>query len=102
MTGKKYPNADLTPTLNVHPIDPMCAAALEYAARGWEVFPAPPGEKKSYKSAKHSNGAKWGKTTDREIIVKDFLTNWPKANVAVATGEASGIFVIEADTAEGH
>ncbi len=39
---------------------PMLAAALDYAERGWDVFPAPPGEKKSHKSAQYSNGAKWG------------------------------------------
>ena len=44
------------------------AAALGYAKRGWDVFPAPLGEKKSYKSAQYSNGAKWGKTRDPEQI----------------------------------
>ena len=82
-------------------ISQMCAAALDYAARGWEVFPAPPGKKKSYKAAKHSDGVPWGKTTDPKIIIKDFL-RWPGANVAIVTGVTSGIFVIEADTPEGH
>ena len=76
-------------------------AALEYAAMGWEVFPVPPGTKKSYKSAQYSGGAQWGKTTDPEEIRKDFR-NWPTANVAIVTGATSGIFVVEADTAEGH
>jgi hypothetical protein len=47
--------------LQPHP-HPMLAAALSYAERGWDIFPAPPGKKKSYKSEKYSNGAKWGKT----------------------------------------
>jgi hypothetical protein len=76
------------------------SAALEYAAMGWEVFPAPPGQKKSHKSEEHS-GAKWGKTTDLKEIRRDFR-KWPNANVAIVTGATSGIFVIEADTAEGH
>ena len=75
-------------------------AALEYAAMGWEVFPAPPGQKQSHKSEKHS-GAKWGKTTDPEEIRRDFR-KWPNANVGIATGVASGFFVIECDTIEGH
>jgi hypothetical protein len=75
-------------------------AALEYAAMGWEVFPAPPGWKKSHKSEEHS-GAKWGKTTDPEEIRRDFR-KWPIANVAIVTGATSGIFVLEADTVEGH
>jgi hypothetical protein len=76
-------------------------AALEYAARGWEVFPAPPGEKKSHKSAKHSGGVKWGKTVNPKLIGEDFR-KWPNANVAIVTGVTSGIFVIEADTPKGH
>ncbi|MEK9282738.1 bifunctional DNA primase/polymerase [Bradyrhizobium sp. ISRA442] len=67
---------------------------------GLEVFPAPPGQKKSHKSEKHSR-AKWGKTTDPDEIRNDFR-KWPNANVAIVTGTTSGIFVIEADTAEGH
>ena len=76
------------------------AAALRYAALGWEVFPAPAGQKKSHKSEEHS-GAKWGKTTNPEEIRRDFR-KWPNANVAIVTGATSGIFVVEADTVEGH
>ena len=87
--------------MNMHdPKGLMLSAALQYAAMGWEVFPAPPGEKKSYKAEKFS-GAKWGKSNDPNIIREDFR-KWPKANVAIVTGAASGIFVIEADTLEGH
>jgi hypothetical protein len=46
-------------------------------------------------------GAQWGKTTDPEEIRKDFR-NWPGANVAIVTVATSGIFVVEADTVEGH
>src|SRR5881398_465241 len=78
-----------------------CAvAALKYAAMGWEVFPAPPGQKKSHKSQEHS-GAKWGKTTDPDVIRADFR-KWPNANVAIVTGAESRIFVVEADTVVGH
>src|SRR4051794_4018165 len=76
-------------------------AALDYAARGWHVFPAPPGKKKSYKSAKYSNGRRWGATTDADEIRRDF-ERWPDANVGIATGVDSGIFVVETDTITGH
>ena len=79
-----------------------CAsAALEYARFGWHVFPAPPGTKKSHKSAKHSDGREWGATTDTEEIARDWQ-RWPDANVGVVTGPKSGLLVIEADTEEGH
>jgi putative DNA primase/helicase len=82
-------------------LEPVHAAALSYAERGWDVFPAPPGKKKSHKSAKHSNGAKWGKTRDPEQIRKDFR-RWPEANVGLPTGKANGFWVLEADTLKGH
>ena len=90
-----------TTTWAARPLSACGTAALEYAARGWEVFPAPPGQKKSHKSAKHSGGVKWGKTVNPKIIREDFR-HWPDANVAIVTGTVSGIFVIEADTPKGH
>jgi hypothetical protein len=83
------------------PDDPIVEHALHYAARGWHVFPAPPGEKKSHKSAKHSDGRKWGQTKDADEIRRDFK-KWPDANIGVVCGAVSGIFVVEADTKEGH
>ena len=82
---------------------PMLAARLDYAERGWDSFPAKivGKTKSSYKAAKHSNGAKWGKTRDPEQIRRDWQT-WPDANVGIPTGVENGIFVVETDTPEGH
>jgi AAA domain/Bifunctional DNA primase/polymerase, N-terminal/Primase C terminal 2 (PriCT-2) len=80
----------------------MLEAALFYAKKnGTHVFPAPPGEKKSYKSKKYSQGRNWGATRDPEEIKRDFK-HWPKANLALPTGSENGFFVVEADTLEGH
>jgi hypothetical protein len=77
-------------------------AALHYASeQGWEIFPAPPGEKKSYKSAEYSNGKKWGKTKIADEISSDWA-RWPNANVGLPTGAENGFWVTEADTAAGH
>ena len=79
----------------------IAQAAQAYAARGWHVFPAPMGQKKSHKSAEHSKGRKWGATTDSVEITQDWQT-WPTANVGIVTGPKSGFFVVEADTPTGH
>jgi hypothetical protein len=76
-------------------------AALAYARAGLLVFPAPPGSKMSYKSARYSGGARWGATRDEGQIRTDW-GRWPMANVCIVTGAESGIFVIEVDTLKGH
>jgi Bifunctional DNA primase/polymerase, N-terminal len=77
------------------------AAALAYAAHGWAVFPVPPGTKRSYKSAEHSDGRAWGMTRNAEEIRRDF-TLWPDAGIGIPTGAVNGIIVVETDTVEGH
>jgi putative DNA primase/helicase len=76
-------------------------AAQEYAARGWHVFPVPPGTKESHKSAKYSGSRAWGATTRPDEIARDWA-RWPEANVGIVCGPKSGVLVIEADTADGH
>jgi hypothetical protein len=78
------------------------AAALSYVSNhGWYIFPAPPGEKKSYKSAEHSGGRPWGMTNDPEEIRQDFA-RWPDAGIGIPTGPVNNIWVTEADTPKGH
>jgi hypothetical protein len=79
----------------------LLAAALDYARSGLLVFPAPRGTKMSYKSARWSGGRRWGATRDEAEIRHDW-TRWPQANVGIATGAESGIFVVELDTPAGH
>jgi hypothetical protein len=79
----------------------MVAAALASAERGWHVFPAPPGQKKSHKGAKFSGGRKWGATRDPDEIQRDWR-RWPNACIGITTGRNSGFFVVELDTPAGH
>jgi RecA-family ATPase len=88
-------------TETADPQQRMAAHALDYAARGWHVFPAPPGERKSYKSEKYSDGRKWGATTEPEQIEHDFR-RWPDANIGIVTGPKSDIWVVDVDTKDGH
>ena len=79
----------------------ILAAALAYAKHGWSVFPVTAAAKKSHKSAEHTNGRKWGATSDLTEIRRDF-TRWPGARIGIVTGATSGIVVIDVDTLEGH
>jgi Bifunctional DNA primase/polymerase, N-terminal/Primase C terminal 2 (PriCT-2) len=76
-------------------------AALHYAECGLLVFPVPPGSKRSYKSAQYCGGRRWGATRDPDEIEWDW-SRWPYANVGIATGDDSGVFVVEIDTLAGH
>lgn len=85
-----------------HSFDPPCLGpALEYAARGWNVFPAPPGEKKSHVAGRFGNGHRWGATAEPNLI-RQYWRRYPEANVGISCGRASGLLVIECDTPEGH
>lgn len=64
-------------------------AALEYAARGWAVFPC------HGKVPLVEHGCK-SATTDASTI-RQWWRKWPDANVAIATGTASGLYVIDED-----
>jgi hypothetical protein len=68
-------------------------AALAYAARGWPVFPCKPGEK----VPATRNGVK-DATCDRDQIVRWWETEW---NIGLATGEPSGLWVVDIDGDEG-
>ena len=85
---------------------PTHAAALDYAARGWPVFPVhtPTANGCSCRQVdcnrigKHPrifNGRN-GATTDPEIINK-WWSAWPDANVGIATGTESGLIVLDVD-----
>jgi hypothetical protein len=76
--------------------------ALGYViCRRWQIFPVPPGTKRSYKSARYSGGRPWGMSRDPAEIESDFK-RWPDGGVGIPTGKVNGIFVVEADTVEGH
>jgi P4 family phage/plasmid primase-like protien len=69
--------------------------AVDYAKRGWHVFPAPPGKKQSYLKGEDHGGARWGASGKPEDVAANFAL-WPRANVGIATQE-SGIFVLDLD-----
>jgi bifunctional DNA primase/polymerase-like protein/primase-like protein len=80
----------------------MLDAALGYAARGWQIFPATR-SKTGYSVEKRGfdNGKPWGRTSDPEVI-RNYWKRIPHANIGLAMGAISGVFDIECDTCAGH
>lgn len=73
------------------PLNPLLAAALAYAARGWGVFPCLPQSKKPATAHGCLDA-----TTDPEQI-RQWWAEMPDANVAIATGPESGLYVLDVD-----
>jgi hypothetical protein len=69
----------------------MLTAALAYAARGWHIFPCKPG----LKVPATQHGVK-DASRDPETI-RAWWTRWPDANIALACGPASGVYVVDVD-----
>jgi putative DNA primase/helicase len=97
--------------------DSKVEAALGYAARGWFVFPlhcvilggdgsvkcsCPKGANCGKDTGKHPRTRHGFKdaTTDPGVI-RNWWVLWPDANIGIATGKTSGIFVMDNDPRNG-
>ena len=70
-------------------------AALEYLDRGWSVIPIKPEGKRP--------AIKWREYQDRlptEDEVEQWWTQWPDYDIAIITGEISGVVVVDCDNEE--
>lgn len=70
--------------------------AMRYASLGYSVFPLTPGQKYPLKG---TNGFK-DATTDL-VKIEQWWTTHPNANIGVATGAVSGLWVIDIDVKNG-
>ena len=90
---------------------PKCLkAALDYASRGWPVFPVhwPVKDKCSCGKDDCQNQAKHPLTehgvsdaTTDQVEIKKWFAKWPQANIAIATGQKAGIVVLDIDPRNG-
>lgn len=71
-------------------------AARGYAQAGWHVFPVRPREKRPL-----TQHGVLDATTDLTQI-DDWWHRWPEANIGVACGQRSGIYVVDLDGDEGR
>lgn len=74
----------------------MLTAALYYARFGWQVFPLVPRGKVPMTAHGFMDA-----TTDAAQII-EWWTKRPDANIGIATGERSGLFVVDIDGPAGE
>jgi len=68
--------------------------ALKYAAAGWKLHPC--------KLDKTPYLKDWpGRATDDPDQIREWWNKWPGASIGCATGEASGVWVLDADLPDG-
>jgi hypothetical protein len=91
--------------------NPLLEAALDYAGMGWRVFPlhsptadecscGKPDCRRVGKHPRTSNGLKDASTDP--AIIRRWWERWPAANVGIATGPESGVFVLDVDGKQGE
>ena len=88
----------------------LLAAAVAYARKGWAVFPLheilPDGRcscvqgaacptKNRGKHPRTRHGFKEASSDERQVL--EWWTAWPGANIGLATGRASGVYVLDID-----
>jgi len=69
--------------------------ALKYASLGWQVFPLMPCQKIPFPG---THGVK--DATADEVQIRTWWEKWPNANIAIACGKASNIYVVDVDVTE--
>lgn len=93
------------------PVERTKNAVLSYAERGWTVVPlhsVTPGSDCTCNKADCSSAGKHPRTehgvkdaSGNPEVIRSWWNEWPTANVGVATGNASGVIVVDVDPRNG-
>lgn len=96
-----------TPTSNAEARTRLLDAALDYARRGWPVFPIYEPLTDGKCSCERTDCDSPGKhprtkhglkdATTVEATIRTWWSTWPNANIGIATGSASGLIVLDVD-----
>jgi hypothetical protein len=70
--------------------------ALGYARHGWAVFPLSPGTNRPALSSKAGGKGCLDATTDLDVVGR-MWDRFPLGNIGIATGAASGLYVVDID-----
>lgn len=83
----------IMPEEQTHPT--ILDATLSYLARGWSVIPVATDKKPLIEWKRYQS------VHPTEADIRQWFTTFPNANIAVITGEISGIFVVDIDPRHG-
>jgi len=85
----------------------LLESAMDLADRGFAIFPCHTmvgkdacscGKESCKSKAKHPRVTDWqGQATSEEDQIREWWTQWPDANIAIATGEISDLWVLDLD-----
>lgn len=79
-----------------NPSNPLLVQALRYAERGWAVFPLKPMGKEPLTLHGFKDASK------DKVQIAAWWEKHPNANIGLATGAVSGIFVLDVDDEDGE
>lgn len=91
-------------------VETLLNAAKQYSDRGWKIFPLHSmsnascscSNVKCGSAAKHPRIKEWQNNCSSDpSVIDNWWKNWPDANIGLATGNASGFFVLDVDLHHG-
>jgi hypothetical protein len=86
-------------------------AALKYASQRLRVFPVHSvddrictcGKESCHSPGKHPRVKDWAAAATTDVkTIREWWDSWPNANIGIATGRDSGVFVVDVDGEEGR